>query len=328
MNYIERENTMKALTFEQIKDITFGAIRIEQQEEGIRFFRGTPKQVKVWSSKRSDLGNRAECTAGIRLDFHTDSQNLSMTVNRDGKYDVYINGLLRSQYKMKVGENFSLSLDDPLGHPLDYKRVTIYFPCHSRAFVTSVELDDCAKITPHTYDCKMLFIGDSITQGWEASFESLSYPWQVARFFNADIVNQAIGGTYFCEDAFDLIPFDPDVIIVAYGTNDFVYYKTYDEMREQAKAHLTLISKQYSDKKIFVLSPIWREQRENHAMGTFEGCRQIVAEQAEMLGLIHIDGLLLVPPLPVFFKDEYLHPNDLGMSLYAENLIIELKKYL
>jgi len=63
-------------------------------------------------------------------------------------------------------------------------------------------------------------------------------------------------------------------------------------------------------------------------MGTFEGCRAIIAEEAEKLDLIHIDGLKLIPPLSEFFGDCYVHPNDDGFSLYAENLIIELEKHL
>jgi len=63
-------------------------------------------------------------------------------------------------------------------------------------------------------------------------------------------------------------------------------------------------------------------------MGTFENRRQIVNEEAEMLGLIHIDGLTLVPPSPEFFADEYLHPNDAGFGIYADNLTKALRKYI
>ena len=85
---------------------------------------------------------------------------------------------------------------------------------------------------------------------------------------------------------------------------------------------------EYKGKKVFVLSPIWRDQREGKAMGTFEGCRAVIIENAKKLGLIHIDGLILVPPLKSLFADGFLHPNDNGFSLYAENLIKEVQKYI
>ena len=191
-----------------------------------------------------------------------------------------------------------------------------------------IELDDGAFVRPHKYDCKMLFIGDSITQGWASSLDSYSYAYRISSFFNAESVIQGIGGAYFNEESFDSLPFDPDIVFVAYGTNDFGHYKTYDELRAHCEAHLGLIAEEYKGKKVFVLSPIWREQRDGKAMGTFEGCRAIIIDAAEKLGLIHIDGLKLVPPLPSLFADGFLHPNDNGFSLYAENLSKEVQKLI
>ena len=45
-------------------------------------------------------------------------------------------------------------------------------------------------------------------------------------------------------------------------------------------------------------------------------------------GLILIPGLSLVPPLPMYYQDTYLHPNDLGFAVYAENLIRQMQKHL
>ena len=203
------------------------------------------------------------------------------------------------------------------------------FPSHDDGGVLEwIKLDDGATVTPHCYDCKMLFIGDSITQGWASRYDSLSYAWRVTRHFNADSVIQGIGGAYFHESCFDSINYAPDMVLIAYGTNDFGHFKTYDEFRGHVTAHLSLIAKEYADKKIFVLSPIWRDKRDGKSMGTFEGCRAIVEEEAEKLNLTHIDGLTLVPPIPEFFGDAYLHPNDEGFALYAENLIMALEKHL
>jgi len=171
-------------------------------------------------------------------------------------------------------------------------------------------------------------IGDSITQGWNSKYDTFSYAYRVTRFFNANSVIQGIGGAFYHEDTFDSIDFAPDIVTVAYGTNDFNRYSTYDEFRAHVKAHLALIAKEYSGKKIFVLSPIWRSDLHTRPMGTFDGARQIVIDEAESLGLIHIDGLKLVPPMKEFFADAHLHPNDEGFSQYAENLIKEMQKYL
>ena len=142
-----------------------------------------------------------------------------------------------------------------LGNEKDDFRVTLVFPSHEVAVLDYISLDDGAYATRGEFDMKMLFIGDSITHGWDADYDTLSYAWRTSRHFNAETVNQGIGGAYFHEKCFDSIPFSPDVIVIAYGTNDFGHYPTNDEMRKHVSAHLTLISNEYKTAKIFVLSP-------------------------------------------------------------------------
>ena len=57
------------LTTEQIKQITTGAIRIEEKADGIHFYKCTEKQIAAWTEKNKDLGFRAAGTTGICLDF-------------------------------------------------------------------------------------------------------------------------------------------------------------------------------------------------------------------------------------------------------------------
>ena len=316
------------LDLDAIRQITVGAVHMEQADDGIHFYKCTAKQIEAWEQKSKALGERAAATSGIRLDFHTNSQSFAFRVSKGKKFELYIDNLLRGQIDTGEKKTVSVALCDALGAPQSEYRITLIFPSHEHGVLDWVELDDGAWITPHRYDRKMLFIGDSITQGWASRYDSLSYAWRVTRHFNADSVIQGIGGAYFHEDCFDHIHYDPDVVLVAYGTNDFGHFHTYEEFRDHASKHLALIANEYPTKTIFVLSPIWRDQREGKRMGSFEGCRAIVAEEAAKLKLVHIDGLSLVPPLPEFFGDAYLHPNDEGFSLYAENLIIALEKYL
>ena len=313
------------LTFEQIKAVTVGSVNTVQIEEGIRFYKCTQKQIEAWKQKSATLGERAAGTTGVRLDFHTNSQKLSFKAVGGRKFEVHINGLVVGLYRLESGDVVSLDLCDPIGRKLDEYRITIVLPSHDAGgAIEYVELDDGAFVCPHKFDRKFLFIGDSITQGWASSLDSYSYAYRVSAFFNAESVIQGIGGAYYNEESFDTIDFDPEVVFVAYGTNDFGHYKTYDEFRFHCEAHLALIAEAYKDKKIFVLSPIWRDKREGRAMGSFDGCIDIVKKGAEKYGLNYVDGLKLVPPMTSLFQDEYLHPNDNGFSIYAENLIKEL----
>ncbi len=313
------------LTFEQIKSATVGAVKIEQKADGIHCHKCTQSQVNTWMRESAELGANASATTGIRLDFQTDSQRLTVSTACGRPFELIVDGLLRARLDFSETEKITVDLCDPLGDPLPQKRVTLCFPCHGTpGTLSSVELDDGATFTPHTFDRKLLFIGDSITQGWESGWDSLSYVSRVSEFFNAESVNQGIGGAYFLPESFDHISFDPDAVIVSYGTNDFGHYPTKEEFYDQARAHLTLIKREYGDRPIFVISPIWRGKKTEKKMGRFQECRAIVKALAEEMELRHIDGLTLVPPLPELFSDGYLHPNANGFSLYAENLIRQL----
>ena len=316
------------LTTEQIRQILFGALRIQSQEDGLHFYKCTQRQCNAWYALSRDLGARAELTTpGVRLDFHTSSKHFA--INAIGTYEVYVNDLFRTKWDLQAGGRAELALCDPLGEPLEEARVTLVFPSHlDKVALQSVELDDGATLVPHVFDRKILFLGDSITQGWESGWDSLSYAWRVIRFFNADAVIQGVGGAYFHESVIDRIAFDPDWVLVAFGTNDFGKCPTLDAMRTRVAAFMDRLVQEYPTKRIFCLSPIWRAVQEK-PMGQFRDCRRVVIEEAEKRGLIHINGLDLVPPDPAFFADaKPLHPNALGFGIYAENLIRALQRYL
>lgn len=316
------------LTAEQIKQVAFGAVRTEMAEDGIHFYKCTAKQVAAWEAESEFLGNGAKGTTGVRLDFHTNSQHFAFTPATNGKFEIYIDGVLRRQIIATAGKGEEMALSDALGNPKDSYRVMLVFPSHSHGVLADVSLDDGATITPHTYGKKLLFIGDSITQGWAADYDSFSYAWRTARHFNADCVIQGIGGAYYHENTFDVLDFAPDAVILAYGTNDFSHFPDFAYMQERVTAYLDLVKSTYGDKQVFVLTPIWRGNREGKKTGRFEDCCAMIGNEAAKRGFTVIDGLSLMSPMPEFFRDAYLHPNDLGFSLYAENLIAVLAQLL
>lgn len=307
------------LTLEQIRSVTIGALSVTEQEDGVHFQKCTQKQIDAWSVLNQTLGERAQATAGIRLDFQTDSRRLSFRATVGNKFELYINGVFRKQFLLnEMGGRAEAELSNGEGQAW----VTLYFPAHENGVLDFVELDDGAMVVPHRFDRKILFIGDSITQGWAASYDGFSYANRVSRFFNAESVIQGIGGAYFHESTFDRIDFDPDWVIVAYGTNDFGHYATLEELRAHASAFLKLVAKEYDGKRLIYISPIWREKQEK-PMGSFRECREALIDEATKLKFEHIDGLSLVPSDPTFFTDG-LHPDNFGFSLYAESLCRQL----
>ena len=312
------------LTLEQIERVTFGSLKTEVMEDGLHFHKCSQKQELAFGVLNKGLGERSLTTTGVRLDFHTNSSHLRFSAASGRKFEVLLDGVMRRQFDCDLlrtaGECAAMDLTDPLGRTKDEIRVTLVFPSHQVGVLEWVELDDGATLRPHRFDTKILFVGDSITQGWNSEYDAFSYAWRVSNFFNAESIIQGIGGAYFHESTFDSIEFDPDTVIVALGTNDFSHYKSMDDAREHAAAHLALLAREYAGKKLIAVSPIWRAEQQK-TIGSFADLRDMLVEEIERAGFCHVDGLALVPPMSEFMKDVVLHPNDLGFSLMAQNLI-------
>ena len=318
------------LSFDQIKNITFGAVSVRETEQGIRFIHCTDKQIEAWTALAPVLGDRASLATGVCLDFHTNSKTVSFDAvgGLHGKYEIYVNGLFAEQYIMEdlheKGEAVKFVVDGG-----EENRITVIFPCHDTPGILKyLELDDGATLIPYKYAMKMLFIGDSITQGWASCRDSLAYAPRVARFFDAEMLNQGVGGAFYHESTFDKLDYDPDVVIIAYGTNDSG--SAVEKMQDHAHKFLELIKKEYEGRntKIVLLSPIWRLEVTGERWQRYLGCCEAVKEEAEKYGFYFVDGHTLVPKHISFFADKGLHPNEQGFSLYAENLIAELVKII
>ncbi|MBQ8743424.1 MAG: SGNH/GDSL hydrolase family protein [Clostridia bacterium] len=317
------------LSIEEIKNITFGALSVKETENGISFYRCTEKQIEEWYKVVDHVGERSTMSTGVCFDFHTDSKNISFDA-ADGKFEVYVNGIFAERYDMselhESGKDASFCVSG------EKNRITVVFPCREiRGVIKYLKLDDGASIEPHKYDMKMLFIGDSITQGSASSLDSLSYAPRTARFFNAEMLNQGVGSAYCNEKTFDHLDFDPDVVILAYGANDPVFYDTVEEIDAHINAFYDLVAAEYKEKntKIVAISPIpIISFKSDEVREKFFGCRRMIEYEAEKHGFYYVDGYGLVPNHKAFFSEDGVHPNDLGFGVYAENLIARLVRIL
>ena len=311
------------LTNEQIRPILFGAAEIVESDGILHPYKCTAPIRAAWYAFSHDksLGRRAEAPTGIRLDFHTDAREITFTV-AGNPFEVQIDGLY-AQSSPKSETPLPLTVEtDGKGH-----RITLLFPFHDNITGTfyAMEISDGATVTPHKYDTKFLFLGDSITQGWNAGKDGLCYAWRTAQFFNADCIIHGVGGGFFDPSIFEApAGFDPDRIFVAFGTNDFVRYQTLDELRLRTGQYLDLVVGAFEGKKIYGITPIWRlHAKIDRAMGSFDQCIAVIREEYEKRSIPVIDGLTLVPHDEAFFADA-VHPNALGFAAYSQNLIREI----
>lgn len=323
------------LGIEMLANITCGAVEIVETERGYEFRRFTEEQTKYYAIYRNeDYAKKTLTAAGVRLAFRTDSENLSFKCDIKhvpgggfGYFDICVNGAIVDHYGVESGEGV-IRAETALGDGM--KTVEVYLPWSKHVALSDVELDDGAAVIPVKRSLTAVNYGDSITHGYYSKYPSLSYASQLASLLDADSLNKAIGGDRFFPELLELPEdIDPDIVTVAYGTNDWSHHSRATLVRRSRDFYVRL-SQKYPRAKIFAISPIWRSLVSKD--GKFDGpCTDvygIISDNcADLVNVTVIDGWNLTEHIAPFYTDG-LHPNDLGMGVYARNLYAEIKKYL
>ena len=325
---------------ELLKKLLKGAVSVQNEDEWLCLYRFTEKQSNYYFEKTPDtLYPKTFATAGMKLDLVTDANEISFDFRVFAassrtfySIDLYIDGIFSDEmYVMNILRKKSGSVSFVL--PKGTHRLTVYFPNLMRMDIANVRLTGASFAESVPSKMKILCLGDSITQGYDAYHSSLSYVNRISEALDAEILNQAIGAEVFDEKILDEeLPFDPDLITIAYGTNDWAVLESKEQFLTGAENFFKKIKNIYPDKKIVYISPIWRGdyQRpfgtQDTAVGGFEESVKALQILAKENGLIIVDGVPLTPHHSDFFADQFLHPNDLGFGFYAENLLKALKK--
>ena len=328
------------LTLEDINSITTGALQIEETENAFVFHRFTKEEEELYKNTNEDFYLKTYATSGVKFNFKTDSKSLTLkaSVSRGSSRQYF-------SFDLFVNANFKDSLDNfsNVSLPESYttieletgyfektfdlgegeKEVTLYFPWSARAEIEEISLDDNSVVIPIKNNKKILMYGDSITHGYDALHPSNKYATRLANALNADEYNKAIGGEVFFPPLAEIKqPFTPDLITVAYGTND--WSKTEKSVFDKnCKAFYENLSKNYPDTPIFAITPIWRKAAvtETRPFGEFFLVEEGIREATKHLkNVTVIRGFDFVPKEEKYFADLILHPNDIGFEHYFKNL--------
>ena len=322
---------MTALTFEQIKKIVRGAALVEEGDGKISFFRFTKEQQELYYASCKDFYMKSFATAGISLEFNTDSNSmrLAVSVSRGSSrtyftHSVLIDGKPFDELSGDIGEGENVPFKKTFSLPEGVKKVRIQFPWSVASSLVALELDDGAMAVPVHKKRKILMFGDSITQGYDASRPELTYAVRLADFLSAEAINKGIAGEQFYGRLATLNDdFTPDLITVAYGTNDW-RHGTKERFLRECTAFFKNLRETYPDTKIIALTPLWRVDIENEqAIGeplsyVTKFIKQVVRETPNA---VSIDCINLIPHRPKHYQTDGVHPIDSGFENYANNLI-------
>ena len=326
--------------FDKIKDILHGVVYTEEKDGKLILHRFTKAQEEAYKPYNADFYKKVFATAGVTLEFTTDSTILSLSAcisaassRKFFSFDVYSNGnLIKTASGIMPMEQADFEFTAELGE--GKKLITVYFPWSAVAQIYSLSLDDGAEVSPMGRPYKMISFGDSITHGYDAKNPSFSYASRLADALRAEAINKGIGGEVFFPALAELSDdIAPDYITVAYGTNDWSHCKD-DQGKERfdtnCKEFYKTLSAKYPSAKIFAVTPIWRGDIDRDTQVVpFNYIKEYISNvTATLPNVTVIDGIDLVPHDKPCFSPDVLHPNDAGFRHYANNLYAEIKKYI
>ena len=333
------------LSIEQIREITRGAVRVEEEQDGVHFYRFTKEQQKLYRDVSTDFFKKTYATAGVRVEFLTDSKTLGIktciTAASSRKYfafDVFVNGELSgclanfseddvtSDYVSSEYESGVFSKLFTLGE--GKKTVSIYFPWSVEAVIEELIVDEGAFVRPTKEKKKLLVYGDSITQGYDALRPSHRYASRIADVFDLEEVNKAIGGeVHRATLAEKKDDFTPDYIMIAYGSNDWSKCPK-ENVKANCEGFYRAIHNHYPDTPILTIAPIWRKDwQEYREFGGFYEMEELIRETVKHYkNVTVVSGYDFVPKEEAYFSDKRLHPNDAGFEYYFENLYKAITK--
>lgn len=346
-------------TFEgkELLPLVHNCLRAEIGGDGfLSFSRFTEYQLERYreASLRYDYDfmPKTEVPSNVTLDFITDSDTLALTYRWEESItpylsmDLLVDGVLWESFFKEDSGNKMAGFRLPEGS----HRITLVFPWSVKFRLASLTLADGASLqtvggglcpnavseAPGTGDrLRILALGDSITQGYYALHPSLSYVGAMTRELDAECLNQAIGGFLFEDSVLDpaLKNWKPDLITLAYGTNDFGFREGTEDFRTGVTGVMEKLTEFFPETKILGIMPIYRNDSNFFARRfiknyTPEESHKVIREVYGNYPNVTVLEDNYFPHVADCFAPDYLHPNDLGFGFYARAVIGSLRGML
>lgn len=310
------------LANQELQSIYFGAYRFSETADGyLMAHQYTEAQEEYFKHALDFWYERCNASTAKTLEFVTEATRISfdyqlLWVGSEDSFELCVDGLITDiRYIKNMDRKGTLSFDMPEGE----KSVILYLPADALAVIRNFEIN--AAFRPAVKGEKVLWLGDSITQGYGPLRSAQTYVSVANRLLNYDIINQGIGGYIYDPKVLVEMPgYRPDKIIVALGTNQ---YGT--ESMADIEEYYRVITELYKGVPILAITPLWRGDNPEGVPTLMRFCERLkeIIRQYEIVTMV--DGWRMVPHLPEYFIDN-LHPNPLGTEVYAGNLVRAIRE--
>ena len=311
------------MTIEELKELYFGAYFFEETEDGfLRAFQYSREQMAYFKGAFDMWGDRCDASTAKTLELSTGATEISfdykiLWMGSPDSFEIAENGLITDiRYVKDLEKEGTIRWTLSAGR----KDAIIYLPADATVIIKNFEVN--APCTPAVKGEKVLWLGDSITQGFGPLRSAQTYVSVANRQLNYDILNQGIGGYVYDKKSLMSMPgYKPDKIIVALGTNQFWS----DTMKDVEEFYETLTAVYGNEIPILCISPIWRGDVPDHAAKFVDFCEKVKAIAGSYRNVTVVDGFTMVPHRPEYYLDN-LHPNCLGTETYGRNLVEAIRK--
>ena len=312
------------LSRNSIKKLIFGAYQFKENGGYLEPYRFSDEQIELYKETNEVWYKRIVNSGGLTLEFKTDADSFGFdyyfpVICSWDTIDIYVNGemtastqvhdLVEYQKRHKGHVDFTL----PQGKN---KKVCMYFPCESTMVIKNLYINGSYSAIKKDKKPKVLWLGDSITQGYGSHIGSYTYVHVANRILDWDVLNQGIGGYGFYTPILTKLDYAPDKIVVAFGTND----KLNPDFKENVEKFVKKLTDMYKGVPVYLVTPVWRPDM----TGILEAREHITKVGAQYKDVTVIDGALLLPPAKPYIAD-VVHPNALGCEYYGRNLAAALK---
>ena len=310
------------LTNEQVKNIYQGALWFEETEEGyLQAFQYTKEKIAYFKEVSDFWYERCTASTAKTLEFTTAATQCSFDykviwIGSPDSVELWVDGqAMDIRYIKDMEKEGTLTFELPEGN----KKVMIYLPADATMLLRGFELN--AAYEPVKKKEKVLWMGDSITQGFGPLRSAHTYVSVANRLLDYEILNQGIGGYVYDKNVLEqMYDYKPDKIIISMGTNQFG-----TESMEGIEEYYKLLKEIYGETPVLCILPIWRGDVPDGLPTLIKFCNNLKAIVEQYDNITIVEGFKLVPHLPEYFLDK-LHPNCLGSEMYGRNLVLEIEK--
>ena len=311
------------LTNKELQQIYFGAYSFRETADGwLQAFQYSDEQMAYFRSASDFWYDRCMASTAKTLELTTCARTVSFRyrIIWEGSQDSFEMAVNRQITEIRYVKDLPKEGKLVWKLPAGEKDVIFYLPADATVLIRDFEID--SSFTPAKKKEKVLWLGDSITQGYGPLRSGQIYVSVANRLLNWDILNQGIGGyVYDKKSLMKMDGYTPDKIVVALGTNQFGC----ETMRDVEEYYETLIGLYGTKMPVLCVTPLWRGDVPDGLPTLTRFCENVKAIAGRYANVTVVDGFTLVPHLPEYFLDN-LHPNALGAEVYGRNLVEAIRK--